>query len=33
MLFKIFSQCIASIIVMVVVGVGIDYILGGGKED
>jgi hypothetical protein len=33
MLFKIFAQCISVIIVMVVVGVGLDYLFGSGKEE
>jgi hypothetical protein len=33
MLFNIFSQAIASIIVMVVIGVGLDRLLGGGKDN
>jgi hypothetical protein len=33
MLFKIFAQCVSSIIVMVAIGVGINYLLGGGKDE
>jgi hypothetical protein len=33
MLLKIFGQCVSVIVFMVAVGVGLDYLFGGSKEE